>query len=74
MNANDNNNVVFAKENVKLKTEVRQLKEKLSKLNCKKAKQDKELERMQKALAEYAVKEAFLKKAQALLEKRDEER
>ena len=63
MNANDNNNVVFAKENVKLKTEVRQLKEKLSKLNCKKAKQDKELERMQKALAEYAVKEAFLKKA-----------
>lgn len=74
MNANDNNNVVFAKENVKLKTEVRQLKEKLSKLNCKKAKQDKELERMQKALAEYAVKEAFLKKAQALLEKSDEER
>ena len=74
MNANDNNNVVFAKENVKLKTEVRQLKEKLSKLNCKKAKQDKELERMQKALAEYAAKEAFLKKAQALLEKSDEER
>ena len=74
MNANDNNNVVFAKENVKLKTEVRQLKEKSSKLNCKKAKQDKELERMQKALAEYAVKEAFLKKAQALLEKSDEER
>ena len=74
MNANDNNNVVFAKENVKLKTEVGQLKEKLSKLNCKKAKQDKELERMQKALAEYAVKEAFLKKAQALLEKSDEER
>lgn len=49
-------------------------KEKLSKLNCKSAKKDKELERMQKALAEYAVKEAFLKKAQALFEESDEER
>ena len=74
MNANDNNNVVFAEENVKLKAEIRQLKEKLSKLNCKSAKKDKELERMQKALAEYAVKEAFLKKAQALFEESDEER
>ena len=54
--------------------EIRQLKEKLSKLNCKSAKKDKELERMQKALAEYAVKEAFLKKAQALFEESDEER
>ena len=74
MNANDNNNVVLAEEIVKLKAEIRQLKEKLSKLNCKKAKQDKELERMQKALAEYAVKEAFLKKAQALFEESNEER
>lgn len=74
MNANDNNNVVFAEENVKLKAEIRQLKEKLSKLNCKSAKKDKELERMQKALAEYAVKEAFLKKAQALFEESNEER
>ena len=74
MNANDNNKVVLAEENVKLKTEVRQLKENLSKLNCKSAKKDKELERMQKALAEYAVKEAFLKKAQALFEESNEER
>ena len=43
-------------------------------LHCKSAKKDKELERMQKALAEYAVKEAFLKKAQALFEESDEER
>lgn len=61
------------KELCKLRSEVKQLREKDSKQAAELKKNEKELNHMKDALAEYAVKEAFLKKVQAYFGKNDGE-
>jgi transposase-like protein len=73
MKANDAKNISLEKELNRLRAENKQLKEKDSKQTAALKSKDKELNRMKDALAEYAVKEAFLKKAQAFFGKNDEE-
>lgn len=58
----------------RLRAENRELREYKSKAEKSLKNKETELSRMTDALAEYAVKEAFLKKAQALFERNKEER
>ena len=74
MNANDQKRDPLEKELIRLRAENRQLKEKDSKQSAELKNKEKELDRMKDALAEYAVKEAFLKKAQAFFSKNDGEK
>ena len=73
MNANDRNTESLEKELIRLRAEVKLLKEKDSQHSAELKKNEKELNRMKDALAEYAVKEAFLKKAQAFFGKKEED-
>lgn len=73
MNANDKSTEALEKELCKLRSEVKQLREKDSRQAAELKKNEKELNRMKDALAEYAVKEAFLKKVQAYFGKNDGE-
>jgi transposase-like protein len=73
MNANDTKKGTLEQELIRLRAEVRELKERDSRQSAELKNKDKELSRMKDALAEYAVKEAFLKKAQAFFGKNDEE-
>lgn len=74
MNANNSKKESLETELMRLRTENKQLKEKDSKQSAQLKSNDKELDRMKDALAEYAVKEAFLKKAQAFFGKNNEEK
>lgn len=74
MNANNSKKESLENELKRLRAENKQLKEKDSKQSAELKSKDKELDRMKDALAEYAVKEAFLKKAQAFFGKNNEEK
>ena len=74
MNANNSKKESLENELMRLRSEVKQLKAKDIKQSAELKSKDKELDRMKDALAEYAVKEAFLKKAQAFFGKNDEEK
>lgn len=74
MNANNQNRDPLEKELIRLRAENRLLKEKDSKQSAELKNKEKELDRMKDALAEYAVKEAFLKKAQAFFSKNNGEK
>ena len=74
MNANNSKKESLENELMRLRTEVKQLKAKDIKQSAELKSKDKELDRMKDALAEYAVKEAFLKKAQAFFGKNNEEK
>lgn len=74
MNANNSKKESLETELMRLRTENKQLKEKDSRQSAQLKSNDKELDRMKDALAEYAVKEAFLKKAQAFFGKNNEEK
>ena len=74
MNANNSNKESLETMLKRQRTEIKQLKEKDSKLSAELKSKDKELDRMKDALAEYAVKEAFLKKVQAFFSKNNEEK
>lgn len=74
MNANNSRKESLETELKRLRAENKQLKEKDSKQSAELKSKDKELDRMKDALAEYAVKEAFLKKAQAFFSKNNEEK
>ena len=65
MNANNSNKESLENELMRLRSEVKQLKAKDIKQSAELKSKDKELDRMKDALAEYAVKVDFLKKAQA---------
>lgn len=73
MNANNSKKESLENELMRLRSEVKQLKAKDIKQSAELKSKDKELDRMKDALAEYAVKEAFLKKAQAFFGKNNEE-
>ena len=62
MNANNSKKESLENELMRLRSEVKQLKAKDIKQSAELKSKDKELDRMKDALAEYAVKEAFLKK------------
>lgn len=62
MNANNSKKESLENELMRLRPEVKQLKAKDIKQSAELKSKDKELDRMKDALAEYAVKEAFLKK------------
>ena len=72
MNANNSKKESLENELMRLRSEVKQLKAKDIKQSAELKSKDKELDRMKDALAEYAVKEAFLKKAQAFFGKNNE--
>lgn len=74
MNANNSKKESLETELTRLRAENKQLKEKDSKQSAELKSKDKELDRMKDALAEYAVKEAFLKKAQVFFSKNNEEK
>ena len=74
MNANNSKKESLETELMRLRTENKQLKEKDSKQSAQLKSNDKELDRMKDALAEYAVKKAFLKKTQAFFSKNNEEK
>nr|CDL66389.1 unnamed protein product [uncultured bacterium] len=74
MNANNSNKESLETVLKRLIAENKLLKEKDNKLSAELKSKDKELDRMKDALAEYAVKEAFLKKAQAFFSKNNEEK
>lgn len=67
MNANNSKKESLETELMRLRTENKQLKAKEIKQSAELKSKDKELDRMKDALAEYAVKEAFLKKSSSLL-------
>ena len=74
MNANNSNKESLENELMRLRSEVKQLKAKDIKQSAELKSKDKELDRMKDALAEYAVKVDFLKKAQAFFDKDNEEK
>lgn len=74
MNANNKKALQQEAELQRLRAENRELREYKSKAEKSLKNKETELSRMTDALAEYAVKEAFLKKAQALFERNKEER
>ena len=74
MNANNQNRDPLEKELIRLRSENRLLKEKDSKQSAELKNKEKELDRMKDALAEYAVKEENIKKAQAFFSKNDGEK
>lgn len=74
MNANNSKKESLENELMRLRAEVKQLKAKDIKQSAELKSKDKELDRMKDALAEYAVKEAFLKKAQAFFGTNNEEK
>ena len=74
MNANNSKKESLEDELMRLRAEVKQLKAKDIKQSAELKSKDKELDRMKDALAEYAVKEAFLKKAQAFFGTNNEEK
>lgn len=67
MNANNSKKESLENELMRLRSEVKQLKAKDINQSAELKSKDKELDRMKDALAEYAVKEAFLKKSSSLL-------
>lgn len=73
MTANDSKQESLNAELLRLRAENKALREEKSKALRENKKQSKEIERMKDALTEYAVKEAFLKKAQALFGENTEE-
>ena len=73
MNANNSKKESLENELMRLRSEVKQLKAKDIKQSAELKSKEKELDRMKDALAEYAVKEAFLKKARAFFGKNNEE-
>ena len=74
MNANNSKKESLENELMRLRAENKQLKAKDIKQSAELKSKDKELDRMKDALAEYAVKEAFLKKAQAFFGKNNEKK
>ena len=68
MNANNSKKESLENELMRLRSEVKQLKAKDIKQSAELKSKDKELDRMKDALAEYAVKKAFLKKSSSLLQ------
>ena len=74
MNANNSKKESPENELMRLRAENKQLKAKDIKQSAELKSKDKELDRMKDALAEYAVKEAFLKKTQAFFGKNNEEK
>lgn len=73
MTANDSKQESLNAELLRLRAENKALREEKTKALKENKKQSKEIERMKDALTEYAVKEAFLKKAQALFGENTEE-
>lgn len=74
MNANNKKVLQQEAELQRLRAENRELREYKSKAEKSLKNKETELSRMTDALAEYAVKEVFLKKAQSLFERNKEER
>ena len=74
MNANNSKKESLENELMRLRAENKQLKAKDIKQSAELKSKDKELDRMKDAIAEYAVKEALLKKTQAFFGKNNEEK